>query len=56
MKSKRNLSRRQFVGATAGSAAAYLAYPRLALGGSPFGAMDSKSLPWKEQGGLNLAN
>jgi uncharacterized protein len=59
MNSKTSVSRRRFLSAAASSvAASYLAYPGLTLarGGVPAAAADTPSLPWRDQGVLNLSN
>src|SRR5882757_5046029 len=59
MNSKNSVSRRRFLSAAASSvAASYLAYPGLTLahGGVPAAASETPSLPWRDQGVLNLSN
>ena len=57
MKSNRNVSRREFLGTAAATAAvSYFGRPSMAFGGDSGGGVDSTSLAWKDQGVLNLAN
>ena len=56
--SRGKVSRREFLGTAAATAAvSYFGHPSMALGkASAFAGVDGKSLPWKDQGVLNLTN
>src|SRR5690242_7884195 len=58
MKSNRNVSRREFLGTAAATAAvSYFGHPSMAFSkASASSGVDSNSLPWKDQGVLNLVN